>query len=937
MRKIFLIAIPVAALAVAAGAFVAFGPASDPVAAAKKRMLHGDMRGAALYLTQAVRANPKNAEAALLLGRADLTLNNPAAAQAEFLRARADGYDKAALVLPLGQAYIQQHHFAELLRDFDPDTAPPGARADTLSLRAGAQMALHDLDGAAKTASLAEALAPHDAQVQLTASRVALARGDLDSAQDHAERALAANPKPDEGARGDALLLQAEIALRRHDPATALARAKSVLATGPGRLDARLMEARSLAATGHETEARHDVEMVLHGAPRDVPANFLRAMLAIHDGDFAAADASFEQITPAIADLPRGEYFLAVTKFGLGQTAQAEEAEAQFLAQKPDDVNGLKLMAFIDLARHKPDRALAALQNPALGPTPDADTLDLRGRALAMQGKLVEARNDFAEATELQPQDVRILNRLAATELNLGQTAAGEADLKHSLEIAPKQRLAGEAIVQSALSRGDLEAAREGVEKLRQALGKQEGGDAEPVGVLDAQVKMAALDMAGAETELYALLKRFPDSRAATLSLVRVEGLKGNTAEAEGLLEAALRKHPTDLALLNTLLPAFYAGNEVDRAVKAAEVAHDAVPENADVTAALAGAYVRAKQPDRAVGLLDRASADRNPMLDFFRASILADEGKTVLAEAAFASILDRAPGDVRARAALARLKLKDRDFDGARATLRAGLAEVPGNPVLMGDLVAVDLKQYGQGGAGVKAALATAAGLRAVAANMPAAAELPGNIFEAVGDMPSAARVFAAAYKAAPSSAMAIRTATTYAKAGQAAQGIALLQNFVAGHKQDLSAQAVLSSLYLDTGQLDQAASLLQIVLATRPTDVTVLNNLAWIRQQQGDAAQARALAQRAYYQSPRPEVADTLGWILAQAGDANAALPLLKQAVQSSDPGARAEAEYHYAMALDAAGQHDDARTQVQSALAAKVVFREKDAAGRLLDKLK
>jgi Flp pilus assembly protein TadD len=202
---------------------------------------------------------------------------------------------------------------------------------------------------------------------------------------------------------------------------------------------------------------------------------------------------------------------------------------------------------------------------------------------------------------------------------------------------------------------------------------------------------------------------------------------------------------------------------------------------------------------------------------------------------------------------------------------------------------------------------------------------------------MPSAARAFAAAYKAAPSSAMAIKTATTYAKAGQAAQGIALLQNFVAGHKQDLSAQAVLSSLYLDTGQLDQAASLLQIVLATRPTDVTVLNNLAWIRQQQGDAAQARALAQRAYYQSPRPEVADTLGWILAQAGDANAALPLLKQAVQSSDPGARAEAEYHYAMALDAAGQHDDARTQVQSALAAKVVFREKDAAGRLLDKLK
>ena len=645
MRKPLLIALPIVAILVAGTGWWFFGHTRDPIAAAKQRMARGDMRGAALYLTQAARAQPENAEVAFLLGKADLAVNNPAAAQLEFLRARDRGWDKAAIVLPLGQAYLQQRHFTELLHDFDPDTLPASTRADVLSLRATAQMSLRDLETATATADAAEALAPHDAQVLLTVARIALLHNDLVKAGDRAEKALNADPKPDDSQRGDAKLLQAEIALRQNDPKAGLALAKSVLSANPTRLDAKLMEARALASTGQEQEARTAIEAVLHAAPRDVPANFLHAMLAIHAGDFAAADASLQQIAQVIPELPRGYYFVAVTKLGMGQVAQAADAATQFLSQKPDDINGLKLMAFIDLASRHPDRALSVLQTPALAAHPDADMLDLRGRALAMAGDLKAAKDSFAEASALQPQDVRILNRLAATELNLGDSQAGEADLKHSLELAPDQRLAGEAIVQSSLARGDIDAARKGVEALRK---KQ--GDSETVGVLDAQVKMAALDMAGAETELREVLNRFPDSRAATLSLVRIDGLKGDDAEADSLLEAKLRKHPSDIQLLDALLPMLFAQNQIDRAVKAAQIAHDAVPDNASVTAALAGAYLRAKQPDRAVGLLDRASADSNGGLDFLRARILAQEGKPDLAKAAFQSILDRTPGDTHAR-----------------------------------------------------------------------------------------------------------------------------------------------------------------------------------------------------------------------------------------------------------------------------------------------
>jgi putative PEP-CTERM system TPR-repeat lipoprotein len=931
MRKLVLFGVPVAVLAVVGLVWWQFGHTRDPVAAGRARMAQGDMHGAALYLTQAVRAQPGNAEAAFLLGRADLSLANATAAEQEFRRAKADGYDKAAIVLPLGLAYLQQRHFTELLRDFDPATAPPAAKADTLSLRASAQMGLHDVDGALASATEAEALAPREAQVLLTVARLSLARGDLDKAADRAAKVATAEPKADPGQIGDSQLLLAEVAMRRNDPKAALALAQTVLRGNPNRLDARLLEARCLAATGQEAAARKDVDAVLHAAPRDVPANFLRSMLAIHAGDFAAADASLQQIGPILPDLPRGYYFEAVTKLGLGQVAQAEDSATHFLAQLPADPSGLKLMAFIDLARAHPDRALTVLQSPALADRPDSDTLDLRGRALAMQGKLKDAKQDFSQANALAPQDTRILNRLAATDLNLGQSQAGEAALRQSLSLDPSQRLAGEAMVQAALVRGDFDAARAGVAQLRKNL-----GDGEAVGVLDAQVKLASLDLDAAGAEFRSVVQRFPESRAAMLGLVRVEEMQGDADGAESLLEAAFRKHPNDVPLLDALLPALYAGNQVDRAVKLTQMAHDTEPDNTAVTAALAEAYMHAKQPDRAIGLLDRASAGSNAQLDYLRGRLLAQQGKTAQAKTLFQTILDTRPGDTRARIGLAAMLMSQSDYDGARTILRDGLSESAGQPDLMAALVGVDLKQAGTGPAGIKQALATAATLRANPANLPAAAFLAGNIYQSAGDTHGAAEAYLAAFKKAPSSGLAIKAAAAEAAAGQAAQGVALLENWTATAPQDLPAQAVLSSLYLQAGLLDKAAARLSLVLAADQTNVAALNNLAWIREAQGDKAAAKTLAERAYFQAARPEIADTLGWILARQGETAQALPLLKQATTSVDPSLRAAAQYHYGVTLAAAGKHDEARSEVEAALAEKAVFREQEEARNFLKNL-
>ena len=910
MRKLAIISLPVLALA-AAAAWLTLRH-SDPIAGAKQRMARQDMRGAELYLRQALRHDPNSAEAAYLLGRVDLSLGNPQAAELELKRAQQRNYPYSAIVPPLGQAYLQQRHFDAILREFDPVRAAAPDRAAILIIRAAAQLALGDAVAAAVSAGQAEALEPASRDVMLTAARIALARDDLDGAAERAARVLAHEP-----GQADALLLQSEVAMRRNDAKTALARAQAVLAGSPGRLDARMMEARSLAALDRPQAARASIEQVLRGAPRNVGANYLSAMLATQAGDYASADTALTAISSVVDRLPRGLYFVAVAKLGLGQSAQAEEAATKFLSRSPDDTAGLKLLAFIDLARHRPAAALALLQQGTLATQHDADTLDLIGRAQAMSGDMQAATTSFGQATKLAPADTAILNRLAAAQLNLGNTAAAEADFKRSLDIAPKQRLAGEAIVQAALARGDIEAANRDVDRLRRAL-----GDGEEAGVLAAQVKLASLDFGGAETTLRDLLRRFPDSRPATLNLVRTLSLQNNQPGAQALLASWLQQHPGDGAALDLLLPGLINA-DIERAIATAEAAHTAAPDDTNIVAALAATYARAHQASRAVALLDRASAETKPQLDLLRAHLLADDGKAAQAEQAYRGTLRQDPGNVRARIDLAALLSKGKRFEDARTVLREGLVQSPGNPALLEALVGTSLRE-----GGIRAALTSATALRADPQNLPAAATLAGDAWEGAGDTRQAAAAYLTADKATPSGPLAVRAATALSGIGSADQAIALLSSWTAGHPQDSTAQSMLGSLLISAHRYAEADQRLSAVLAGGRANTTTLNNLAWVKEQLGDMSQAKLLAERAYFLSPAPEVADTLGWILARQGDLAHALPLLAQAA-----GTEPIAAYHFGWALNAAGRKDEARAQLQKATESQGDFAERPDAQRLL----
>ena len=596
------------------------------------------------------------------------------------------------------------------------------------------------------------------------------------------------------------------------------------------------------------------------------------------------------------------------------------------VAQHPGDAPGLKILAFAELSLNRADRVEDVLAPLMASGHPDADTLDLMARARAMRGDMKGAEQELSRASALAPNNDDILNRLGAARVELGQIDLGEADLRRSLAQSPDQPRAAAALVQTALASGDIKGAQDAVDRLRSATGATE-----QVGVLDGQVKIAALDLTGAEAVYLDTLKRFPESRQATLGLVQVEGRLGNTKTARERLTGWMTAHPTDKVGLKMLVTGDMAGRDVAGAIAAVEAAHGAAPGDIDVDVALATLYLAAKTPDKAVDLIDRsteAGSETNPALLPMKGQALIDLGRLSAAEAVLTHAIDVTPNDARPRFGLIEIKMRAKDYDAARKIAADGLEALPGNVRMQEALVAIDLKAHG-----IKAALQTAESLKSDPRNMPAALMLPGTALAASGDAPGAARAFLEAFHAAPSEQNVLIAAAALARAGQEGQGQDLLRAWTAKHPDAVGAQRVLAAAAITGHRNDEAMARLARVLAAAPSDSAALNNMAWVKLQTGDAAGAQSLAQRAYYLAPGAETQDTLGWILATRGDAARALPLLQQAAAMKPSQ---QILYHYAVVLADQSRAREAREVLDKALGDKKAFDERADAEKLRTKL-
>jgi tetratricopeptide (TPR) repeat protein len=119
------------------------------------------------------------------------------------------------------------------------------------------------------------------------------------------------------------------------------------------------------------------------------------------------------------------------------------------------------------------------------------------------------------------------------------------------------------------------------------------------------------------------------------------------------------------------------------------------------------------------------------------------------------------------------------------------------------------------------------------------------------------------------------------------------------------------------ETGKRDQARPIYERILKINPNHAVALNNLAYIRAEEGgDLDQALSMAQRALQNLPSAhEISDTVGLIYIKKALSQEAVRVLDDLVklEPSNPTFR----FHLAMALQQKGDKPRARKEAEEAL--------------------
>ena len=441
-------------------------------------------------------------------------------------------------------------------------------------------------------------------------------------------------------------------------------------------------------------------------------------------------------------------------------------------------------------------------------------------------------------------------------------------------------------------------------------------------------VRIAQGNLTNAEQIFTMLYQKHPEFAVAGRNLAQVYMGEGRPDDAARVYRAMIARDNDDLASHLALADVLTAMKDYGGAIAELQRANALDPSKPDANLKIANLYASQAQWNKALDTM-RPMVQQFPnnfaVLDMM-GRIETAMGDSKAAVVTYRRATQAKPDDAVAFDRYANALAGTGDWNGAREQLRMAVKLEPQTALYREELVYAEYRVAGRAAAYALAkTLAPATESRTLATQWMAA------VLVKDGKIKDGLALLAEAERSAPSEGLVVQHATVLAKAGQPAQGVALLRAWTSRHPADLAAMHALADLEMSMADYPAAQSVLEAIVARNPDDVVALNNLAWIYSRSNDP-RALQTAARAYALSPlSPAVADTYGWILLSQGDVGHAVQYLRMASYGmpDDPSV----QYHFAVALSRAGQRAEARALLQRVVAHSGTFDGKQQANALL----
>ncbi len=889
-----------------------------------------DFAGAIIQLKNALQQDPNMLAAHVLLGRSFLEKGQPNSAEVEFDKSLALGVDRAEIAIARAQAYAYQGKYRRLLDAVALDGLTPIVLQGVLSIRANAQMELGDLKAARQTLEQAYAITgtrpPHliliDANLSFREGKPQVARSQID-------KAISLDPKS-----APYWNFRAQISHSENNFKAALSDYDKALALDPKYLTARLARVSLLMDMAQDKKAEVDLQYLQREFPEDPRGLYLGALLSDRRHDSAAAKKALhdlakvlDPISPEVLDQSSQLLLLGgLAHFSLGHMEQAASYLKRLLVLAPGHIAARKLLGTLRLKEGNANAAIEVLA-PVVSATPDD------ANALSLLASAYVAQKDFRKASALLERAAQVTGGAPQFESSLGFSLLGGGQVNQGLEHLtkaflkdPGQLQVGAALAVLHIKRGQP---RQAVQ-VAEAMTRLEPDSPLALNLLGV-ARVAANDRAGGraayDKAVTADLRFIP----ARLNLAKLDLLEGKFDAARERLDLILKEQPNNAQAMSELAKVEENLGRLDAAILLLQKIHALEPKNTSAGLHLAEIYLRQGEAEKALTLAKDLESANSADLE-----VLAIEGRAYLAvgnpglaRVIFKRMTPIAGFDSAWQHRIAQLQLGAGDQNAAQYNLDKALS---GNPEY---LPALALRTELE----IKAGKLSEAEARArqIVKRYPKHAEgyrLLGNVAVAHGRLDEAMTHFRTALDKEPGTDAAIRLYQAGILAGHQARASEIMTGWLEVHPNDDAARLAFAEGHLRSGNLVAARAVYESILKRRGETVGILNNLAGILLQQGEAA-ALDYAERAYRLAPSDAaVADTLGWVLVSQGQAEKGLRYLREAKLRNS--SNAEVRYHLAAALERLGRPAEARQELDQALTGSASFPGIEDARKLHQRL-
>jgi tetratricopeptide (TPR) repeat protein len=667
---------------------------------------------------------------------------------------------------------------------------------------------------------------------------------------------------------------------------------------------------------------------------RSVSALLARAQIALALQDARVAEALVREAVEQDSSDPSAWTMFANIVFAVGRPEEAEEAldraaelyraRGQYAYAAP----ALLQLVQVQLAQSKLDSAAASVERLSAR-FPGSVEAHVAAGALALQrGEIDQALDALRQASARVENHPEVEMMLGAANLLAGNLGQAEQRLQAALAAGSANPVVVRLLAETRLRLGRPGPALEALSRLNASIIGQDPA----LSMFAGLAHLESGNAANAVPFLERAVELAPANPGAVLQLARAYNEAGRPQDAARLMQSSSAVVSEDgfgakvALLLQTLREQGEGAARTFVDELLAERPND--PENRVVAATLA--YTLGDRATARAHLDVALASDADSVSALLlTASLDAEDGQYANAESKLTRVLALQPRNEAAPLALARLRLKMADEEGARSVLRQAVAAADeASPRLMVPLAELELRLGAP-----DQARAIAAELQRRSPPMPEGYLLAGAIEREAGRHAEAATAFRAAYDLQPSPENLQNAVAAYRAAGSG-EWESLLTGRLQAQSGDLIARLLLADSLQAAGRTGEALAAYEAVLARDATNIMALNNAAWVAYDRDNEKSVR-YAQRAAELAPdNAAVLDTFGWILVRESRHDEALPYLERAVQLSS-GAP-EIRYHLAVAQARAGRREAARQALEALLADSPQFESRNEAQAFLDSL-